>query len=663
MALEGCVVVAGMHRSGTSLVARILAETGMDLPQDLMPPHPVDNPDGYFESQDVLNINNAFLKSQGQTWRTASPLPAGCFDGSDAAESRVEIDRFLGRCRATVRCLLLKDPRFCRLMPLWLPVLRDHLDGPLAMVHVVRRVHDVGRSLARRAEEPDIAKAAVTSDDHAALLWLHYNLEMCRHAASVECVVVRLEELHTNPRTATRSVLDSLGAAIGKRLTLSASPVHASRERPVPLASERDRVLESVYAAIGAAEGAAFLDRVWQRLCVTVPQARQAEGDSMAEDVTALQAARLRHVTSQVEYSATRSLPVRRAQTRILFVSGRPESKGHLYRVKNGADGLDRHGVDAPWVGVDTLADVDVRGLAGDAVVIYRAGLNEVTEHLLDQCKRRGTPVGVDVDDLVFDPDLIASGGIDFVARLPGSAQDQWIDDAVSMRSLMSAVDFCVVPTPTLADHARRVCPETVVIENGFSPETRAVSDHWRHRRTPGAGIRIGYASGSATHQADFATVVDALGEVLRRHPDWSCTVVGALDLAEFGDDLPAGQVERRRGVEHVNLAYELARFDVNIVPLQTRNAFCDAKSPLKYFEAALVGTPSVVVDNPVYADIVRPGENGFLATTNDEWIDALESLGRDPETRARQASLARDESIARFNADRLAEKYLALLH
>ena len=655
--------MAGMHRSGTSLVARLLAETGMDLPRDLMPPHPVDNPEGYFESQDVLNINNAFLKSLGQTWRSATPLPGGCFDGSDAAQSRTEIDGFLERCGASAQCLLLKDPRFCRLMPLWLPVLRDHVDGPLALVHVVRRAHDVGRSLARRAEAPDIARAAITSEDHAALLWLHYNLEMHRHAAGLGCVVVRLEELQANPRTGTRRLLDDLGAAMGKPLTLSASSIDARRERSVPLASERDRVLEAVYAAIGAGDGAAFLDRVWHRLCVTVPQAGQAEGDSVTEDVAVLQAARLRHVTSQVEYSATRSVPVKSARTRILFVSGRPESKGHLYRVGNGADGLCRQGVDAPWVGVDTFADADVRGLDADAVVIYRAGLNAATERLLDQCKRRGTPVGVDVDDLVFDPDLIANGGVDFVSRLPASAQDQWIADAAAIRSLMGAVDFCVVPTPTLADHARRVCPETVVIENGFSPETRAVSDHWRLGRTPGAGIRVGYASGSATHQADFATVVDALGEVLRRHPDWSCTVVGALDLAEFADELPAGQVERRRGVEHVNLAYELARFDINIVPLQTPNAFCDAKSPLKYFEAALVGTPSVVVDNPVYADIVRPGANGYLATTNDEWIAALETLGRDPEARARQASLARDDSIARFNADRLAEKYLELLH
>ena len=662
MALDGCVVVAGMHRSGTSLVARILAEAGMELPGDLLPPHPVDNPEGYFESRGVLDINNAFLKSQGQTWRTANPLPEGCFDGSEAAESRTEIDAFLTGCGATARCLLLKDPRFCRLLPLWLPVLRDHVDGSVAVVHVVRRAHDVSRSLARRAEAPDIAKAAITSDDHVGLLWLHYNLELHRHAAGLGCVVVRLDELQANPRTATRRLVDGLGAAMGKRLARPVSPVRAKRERPVPLASECDRVLETVYEAIGASDGAVFLDRVWQRLRVTVPQGGQVEGDAVTAEVAALQAARLRHVTSQVGYTVTRSVPKRREQTRVLFVSGKPESKGHLYRVRNGADALCRQGVDATWVGGDALADVDVGGLAPDAVVSYRAGLDAVTERLVNHCRRRGTPVGLDVDDLVFDPDLISSGGIDFMSRLSAAAQEQWIAEAESIRSLMGAVDFCVVPTSALADHARRVCPKTVVIENGSAPETRAVSDHWRTRRTTGTSIRVGYASGSATHQADFATVVNPLGEVLRRHPDWSCTVVGALDLAEFADELPAGQIERRRGVEHVNLAYELARFDINIVPLQTGNAFCDAKSPLKYFEAALVGTPTIAINNPVYADIVRSGANGFLAATDDEWISALETLGRDRETRVGQASVARDECIVRFDADRLAGKYLGLL-
>ena len=135
---------------------------------------------------------------------------------------------------------------------------------------------------------------------------------------------------------------------------------------------------------------------------------------------------------------------------------------------------------------------------------------------------------------------------------------------------------------------------------------------------------------------------------------------MGSLDLAPHEGLLPAAQLERRPLVEHVNLAYELARFDINLIPLQA-SPFCDAKSPLKYFEAALVGIPSVTVANPTYQELIRHGENGLLAHSKEEWAANIAVLASDAELRVRQAELARKECVARFHADRLAEKYLQL--
>jgi glycosyltransferase involved in cell wall biosynthesis len=50
------------------------------------------------------------------------------------------------------------------------------------------------------------------------------------------------------------------------------------------------------------------------------------------------------------------------------------------------------------------------------------------------------------------------------------------------------------------------------------------------------------------------------------------------------------------------------------------------------------------VVANPVgvHASLVQHGETGFLATTTDEWIEAIRTLATNPELRRRMGTLAR---------------------
>src|SRR5215218_4112214 len=56
------VCVLGMHRSGTSLVAGILRQLGVDLGPDdeLLPPDP-NNRSGYFELAELVHINDEIL--------------------------------------------------------------------------------------------------------------------------------------------------------------------------------------------------------------------------------------------------------------------------------------------------------------------------------------------------------------------------------------------------------------------------------------------------------------------------------------------------------------------------------------------------------------------------------------------------------------------------
>ncbi len=69
-ALEGLVtgrtaiLVTGMHRSGTSALARTLSLMGAALPDELVPPNP-GNPDGHWEPQGMVDLNDRMLADAG----------------------------------------------------------------------------------------------------------------------------------------------------------------------------------------------------------------------------------------------------------------------------------------------------------------------------------------------------------------------------------------------------------------------------------------------------------------------------------------------------------------------------------------------------------------------------------------------------------------------
>src|SRR5438046_6776105 len=78
------LVVAGMHRSGTSAVSRIVNLLGADLPRQLIPPNPT-NRSGHWEPIQIANAHDALFASIGISWDDPSRIPAERFPTSDAA--------------------------------------------------------------------------------------------------------------------------------------------------------------------------------------------------------------------------------------------------------------------------------------------------------------------------------------------------------------------------------------------------------------------------------------------------------------------------------------------------------------------------------------------------------------------------------------------------
>ena len=72
--MKQLIIVAGMHRSGTSMLAGSLAACGINFGDNLIPPDK-DNPKGYWENKKVVSIHNKLLDRFESSWSDTRKLP------------------------------------------------------------------------------------------------------------------------------------------------------------------------------------------------------------------------------------------------------------------------------------------------------------------------------------------------------------------------------------------------------------------------------------------------------------------------------------------------------------------------------------------------------------------------------------------------------------
>ena len=165
---------------------------------------------------------------------------------------------------------------------------------------------------------------------------------------------------------------------------------------------------------------------------------------------------------------------------------------------------------------------------------------------------------------------------------------------------------------------------------NGFDADFFRVAERARSRQRADAQsvVRVGYAAGTFTHQRDLAVAAPALARILTDNENVRFVTTEAVDIGEFPElSSLAAQVELRPLVPFDQLPLEYARFHVSIAPLEVGNPFCEAKSEVKYIEAALVGVGTVASPTEPFTAAIRHGETGFLATDDDSWYEALSRL------------------------------------
>jgi hypothetical protein len=194
------VLVLGMHRSGTSALTGALGLCGGALPGDLIPARE-ENAKGFFESTRIVEFHDKLLGAFGSRWDDPLPVRPVLFDTAEAAGASLELANLLSREFNAHAPLVIKDPRMCKLLPIWVEAL-DLLGWRSVAVLPLRHPLEVAASLQRRN---------ALDEHHGLAMWMHHTLLAERATRGMPRVFVLYDELLRDGSGTIEKIREELG--------------------------------------------------------------------------------------------------------------------------------------------------------------------------------------------------------------------------------------------------------------------------------------------------------------------------------------------------------------------------------------------------------------------------------------------------------------------
>lgn len=328
----------------------------------------------------------------------------------------------------------------------------------------------------------------------------------------------------------------------------------------------------------------------------------------------------------------------------ILFVTAGVGDSA-LYRAHNQAEELRAHGFK---VSVTMQDNPFLAGLSKKfkVFVFHRTLQTATTVKLIERIKEQNKEIIFDTDDLVFDIKYVHQ--TDHYKKMSYLEKKQY-EKGIGEEILKDPyVKVCTTSTKFIASKLEEYGKQVFVTTNKLSNEWIEIANQFLQERAEEKSerekIRIGYFSGTIGHNKDFATISDALVEILEKYPQVEIFLAGPLELEEkftkFSERIVrCPYVPRKKHFENVFYC------DIILAPLE-RDVFSEGKSELKFSEAGLLKVPVVAVRNQTFSEAITDGENGFLADCKEQWVEKLSRLIEDDTLRKNMGEKAQEKAL-----------------
>ncbi len=338
---------------------------------------------------------------------------------------------------------------------------------------------------------------------------------------------------------------------------------------------------------------------------------------------------------------------VRRATGHVVLIANQDLPQCTYYRVQQRVIQL----VQGGW----TVEVIDHRKASSalpaidkaSAVIFYRVAASPVILHAILYARALGILTIYDIDDLIFDARFYPEPLATYEGQVT-KAEYRGLQSGVPLfRYAATACDVGLSSTAALAAHLRPLVrsKQCHVLRNGF--DTRN-SRFLAYPRQPFSKttVTIFYGSGTKAHSQDFRELLaPALLQLFAQTSHVRLAVAGYVPLDRRFDPYRE-RIIRLGFCANVEAYWEvLSGADINIAVL-SRNPATDAKSEIKWLEAAMFGIPSIVSPTATYRDLLVDGRDAIFAETPEDWALALAQLASDAALRERIGAQARAKAM-----------------
>ncbi len=284
----------------------------------------------------------------------------------------------------------------------------------------------------------------------------------------------------------------------------------------------------------------------------------------------------------------------------------------------------------------------DVQRASGyDIIFIQREAFLVGTSYFERKFKHSGAKVVFDFDDAIWLKNVS-----DVNKRFA------WIKRPDKVAEIIDLSDVIIAGNSYLAEYARAYNPNVFII-----PTTVDTDKFRKEDNLPGKDrICIGW-TGSHTTIKHFNLAIPFLKELKAKYGDRIYfKIIGDGTLSIPGLDIKVVKWDSETEVK------DLLEIDIGIMPLPD-DVWSKGKCGLKSLEYMSLGISPVISPVGVNTEIVQDGVNGFLATTQQEWIDKISALIESPELRKKIGENARQTVVDKYSVTAQRDTYLNLLN
>ncbi len=283
----------------------------------------------------------------------------------------------------------------------------------------------------------------------------------------------------------------------------------------------------------------------------------------------------------------------------------------------------------------------DLQNASGyDIVFLYRDAHILGTTFFEKRLKKKPCKLILDFDDSIWLNDVSQ-----------GNQNLGFLKRPSKVKKIISYCDLVITGNNYLADFAKKynssvaVMPTTLNTDY-FKPAEKKINSK----------LCIGW-TGSSTTLKHFSLAVPVLQKLKEKYNNRICfKVISDVPYEGHLDSLENIRWNKNTEVD------DLRKIDIGIMPLPDDN-WARGKCGFKGLQYMSLAIPAVMSPVGVNTEIVKDGENGFLADSESEWIEKLSMLIESPDFRKKLGASGRKTVEEKYSYNSKKDFYLSLFN